>query len=465
MYYSILSLETKTNIMIKRIYLLSLLVLLSFSIRANSADTNKVYVFDIDQEIAPPVVRRMNNALEEADNINADLIVIRMNTYGGLVVAADTIRTRILKEKTPIIVFIDNNAASAGALISIACDSIYMVPGANIGAATVVNQTAEAMPDKYQSYMRSTMRSTAEVSGRNPQIAEAMVDQDIYIENVSDSGKVLTFTTSEAIANGFCEAEVGSIDELVQRYGFTNYVIIEQELKTTDHIIDWLISPYIHGILIMIIMAGIYFEMQSPGFGVPSLASITAAVLYFAPLYIEGLAENWEIIVFVIGLMLIMLEVFIIPGFGIAGVLGIIMVIVGLVLSLLYNVVLDFSMVTTAAIMEAMFVVMFAVFGAMILTFMAVKHVFYNSKYGLSLSMQMKYEDGYSSTQKNLDTIVGKQAIAATILRPSGKISVDGVKYDAICRESFIEKGSEVLVVDFVNGQLIVSLSVYEKVE
>ena len=254
MYYSILSLETKTNIMIKRIYLLSLLVLLSFSIRANSADTNKVYVFDIDQEIAPPVVRRMNNALEEADNINADLIVIRMNTYGGLVVAADTIRTRILKEKTPIIVFIDNNAASAGALISIACDSIYMVPGANIGAATVVNQTAEAMPDKYQSYMRSTMRSTAEVSGRNPQIAEAMVDQDIYIENVSDSGKVLTFTTSEAIANGFCEAEVGSIDELVQRYGFTNYVIIEQELKTTDHIIDWLISPYIHGILIMIIM-------------------------------------------------------------------------------------------------------------------------------------------------------------------------------------------------------------------
>jgi len=420
-------------------------------------DTSKVYVFSIDEEIAPPVVRRMNKAFAEAKKYNADLIVIHMNTYGGLVVSADTIRTRILKEKTPIIVFIDNNAASAGALISIACDSIYMSPGASIGAATVVNQTAEAMPDKYQSYMRSTMRSTAEVNGRDPKIAEAMVDQDIYVENISDSGKVLTFTTSEAIAHDFCEAEVGSIDEAIAKYGFKNYVVIEQQLKTTDHIIDWLISPYIHGLLIMIIMAGIYFEMQSPGFGVPSLASITAAVLYFAPLYIEGLAENWEVLIFIMGLILIMLEIFIIPGFGIAGVMGIIMVIVGLVLSLLYNVVFDFSLVTDNAIMEAVFVVMIAVFGAMILTYFAIKHVFYNSKYGLSLSTQMKSDDGYTSTEIDMKSLIGKKATAATILRPSGRVYIDGVKYDAICRESYIDKSTEVEIIDFVNGQLIVA--------
>ena len=443
--------------MIKRIYLLVLLVLLSFSIRATSTDTSKVYVFSIDEEIAPPVVRRMDKAFAEAKEYNADLIVIHMNTYGGLVVSADTIRTRILKEKTPIIVFIDNNAASAGALISIACDSIYMAPGASIGAATVVNQTAQAMPDKYQSYMRSTMRSTAEASGRDPKIAEAMVDQDIYIENISDSGKVLTFTTSEAISHDFCEGEVSSVDEAVQRYGFKNYVIKEQQLKATDHIIDWLISPYIHGLLIIIILGGIYFEMQSPGFGVPSLAALTAAVLYFAPLYIEGLAENWEILIFVIGVILIILEIFIIPGFGIAGILGIIMVIVGLILSLIYNVVFDFSLVTDNAIMEAVFVVMIAVFGAMILTYFAIKHVFYNSKYGLSLSIQMKSDDGYTSTEIDMKSLIGKQAIAATILRPSGRVYIDGQKYDAICRESYIDKSTKVLIVDFVNGQLIVA--------
>ncbi|MCK5846676.1 MAG: nodulation protein NfeD [Bacteroidales bacterium] len=440
---------------IKRI-IFGLLILFSFTASANNSDTTIVYVFDIGEEIAPPVVRKMNKAFDEAKQMNAKLFLIHMNTYGGLVVSADTIRTRLLKEDMPIAVFIDNNAASAGALISIACDSIYMAAGANIGAATVVNQTAEAMPDKYQSYMRATMRSTAEVSGRNPKIAEAMVDQDIYIPNISDSGKVLTFTTSEAIENGFCEAEVNSLEDIVARYGFEDYIIIEQELEITDHIIDWLISPYIHGILIMIIMAGIYFEMQSPGFGVPSLASIIAAVLYFAPLYIEGLAENWEILIFIIGLILVLLEVFLIPGFGIAGISGIIMITVGLILSLLYNVAFDFSLVTYTAMMEAVFVVMIAVMGAIVLTFFAVKHVFYNAKYGLSLATQMKSEDGYVSNDKELDLLLGKQGVAATILRPSGRIYIDGVKYDAICKESYIEKGSEIVIIDNINGQLIV---------
>ncbi len=439
-----------------KIFLTIALVLLSILGIGQSSDTSLVYVFNIDEEIAPPVVRKMNKAFNEAEELKADLFLINMNTYGGLVVAADTIRSRIIKEDIPIIVFIDNNAASAGALISIACDSIYMVPGANIGAATVVNQNSEAMPDKYQSYMRATMRSTAEVSGRDPRIAEAMVDQDIYIENVSDSGKVLTFTTSEAIANGFCEAEVKSIEEAVEAYGIVDYKIVKQELKAIDSIIDWLISPYIHGILIMIIMAGIYFEMQSPGFGVPSLAAFIAAIMYFAPLYIEGLAENWEIIVFMIGLVLIVLEIFVIPGFGIAGVAGISMVIVGLVLSLLYNVALDFSMVTYEALLESIFVVIVAVFGAIILTFVAIRHVFYNSKYGLSLFNEMKSKDGFVSMEKNLKHLVGKEGVAASILRPSGSIRIDELKYDAICQYSFIEKGKEVVVVDYVNGQLVV---------
>ncbi|MCK4361462.1 MAG: S49 family peptidase, partial [Bacteroidales bacterium] len=130
----------------------------------SSSDDKKtflVYKFDIKEEIAPPVLRKTQHAFKIARDTNADLILIHMNTYGGLLDAADSIRTIILQSKIPVYVFIDNNAASAGALISIACDSIYMRPGANIGAATVVSQTGEALPDKYQSYMRSMMRSTA----------------------------------------------------------------------------------------------------------------------------------------------------------------------------------------------------------------------------------------------------------------------------------------------------------------
>ena len=291
--------------------ILFLFFIVNIFAQADSVGQKKVYIFDVDEEIAPPVVRRMGKAFTQAKEQKVDLIVLHMNTYGGELSAADTMRTKILKSSIPIIVFIDNNAASAVDLISIACYSIYMQLGASIGAATVLIQNAEALPDKYQSYMRAMMRSTAEAKGRNPEIAEAMVDQDLYVAEVSDSGKVLTFTTSEAIANGFCEAQVKTIDEAIQHYGFVDYEKYELKLSAADTFIDFLISPYVHGILIMVIVGGIYFELQSPGIGFPSIASIAAAMLYFAPLYVEGLAENWEILVFIAGLVLIILEVFV----------------------------------------------------------------------------------------------------------------------------------------------------------
>ena len=162
-----------------------------------------VFQFDIKDEISPGVARHVQKALLTAREQQADLILIRMNTYGGLLDAADSIRTALLNTKKPVIVFIDNNAASAGALIAIACNKIYMRKGSSIGAATVVTQNAEALPDKYQSYMRSMMRSTAEARGRDPRIAEAMVDARIAIPGVNDSGKVLTLTSTKTLRLGY----------------------------------------------------------------------------------------------------------------------------------------------------------------------------------------------------------------------------------------------------------------------
>jgi len=445
----------------KRVMLIGLLFLsMSFHAFAQQTDTSKakVYIFDVNEEIAAPVVRRMGKAFAQAKEEKVDLILLHMNTYGGELSAADTMRTRILNSKIPIVVFIDNNAASAGALISIACDSIYMRKGANIGAATVVNQNAQALPDKYQSYMRAMMRSTAEAKGRNPEIAEAMVDQDLYVKDISDSGKVLTFTTSEAIENGFCEAQVESIKGALAHYGIHNYTEHRLKLGPSDSIIDFLISPYIHGILIMIIIGGIYFELQTPGLGFPSIASLTAALLYFAPLYVEGLAENWEILIFIVGIILIMLEVFVIPGFGLAGISGIVLVAVGLVLSLLANVHFDFSFIQMNTILEAVFIVILSIMGAILLSFQGAKVLFTNPRFNMALTHTQNHEQGYIAPDSSQQSLVGKEAVAYSMLRPAGKIRIDNDIYDAVCRESFIEKGAKVKVVDFKKAQLIVEL-------
>lgn len=205
-----------------------------FASNKESFKQNKtVYIIDIKKEIDNTTKLYLSNGLSNAKELNADAILIHMNTYGGLLEAADSMRTAILYNPIPVYVFIDNNAASAGALISIACKKIFMRKGANIGAASVVNQTGEILPDKYQSYMRSMIRSTAEAHGRDtiiqngdtiykwkrdPLIAEAMVDERTVVPQISDSGKVLTFTAEEAIKWGYCDGIAESTEEVITKY-------------------------------------------------------------------------------------------------------------------------------------------------------------------------------------------------------------------------------------------------------
>ena len=188
--------------------ILTTLALILCSLINSNAQQKVVYKYTIDTEIGPSMTRLTNSAIAEAEKRKADYILIDMDTYGGLVDDADLIRTALLKTKIPTLVFIRNNAASAGALISIACDSIYMRPGATIGAASVVNQTGELMPEKYQSYMRKKMRATAEQTGRNPLIAEGMTDENMEIDSIKERGKIITFSTQEAIRYGYCNAQV-----------------------------------------------------------------------------------------------------------------------------------------------------------------------------------------------------------------------------------------------------------------
>ena len=449
-------------------------LLASGNLYSNNQARALYFTIDLKKNVGSTTWIYIQKGFEEARKANANTIVIEMNTYGGEVSYADSIRTKILNSDIPVIVFIDNNAASAGALISIACDKIYMSQAATIGAASVVDQTGQKLPDKYQSYMRATMRATAEAHGkdtvvtgndtvvkwkRNPLIAEAMVDERTVVPNVADSGKILTFTTQEALKYGYCDGTAENIREIIKKEsGNQPYELVKFKPTAWDNIKGFLMSPIFQGILIMLIIGGIYFELQSPGIGFALGVAITAAVLYFAPLYIDGLAANWEIILFVVGLILIGLEIFVVPGFGITGISGIFLVVSGLILSLLNNVNFDFKPIHPADSSKAILTVI----GGLTLGFGLI--IYLSNKIGskglfkkLALETTLENKEGYIGVPTEGVNIVEKKGIAYTVLRPSGKVKVDEKVYDAVSVNGvFIEKGTQIIVVRYETGQVYV---------
>lgn len=416
----------------------------------------KVYQLDLKDEINPAAWRSTRKAFEDAEKQNAKIFIINMNTYGGLLDYADSIRTKIINSKLKTIVFIDNNAASAGALISIACDRIYMNQGANIGAASVVNGKGEVLPEKYQSYMRGLMRTTAEAKGRNPKIAEAFVDPDVEVEGINVKGKVLTLTTQEAIKNGYCVAQASSINDVLKMEGLTDFKIIKYTPTFTDNIIGFFTNPAVSSVLILFIIGGIYFELQSPGIGFALVVSVIASLLFFAPLYLEGLAANWEILLFVIGIVLLILEIFVIPGFGIFGILGIVCIVTGLAMSLILNDFFDLSVSGSEKITQSFLIVLVSLvisifisvfFGGNLLKSKAFKR--------LSLNDEQNSSEGYQIHKPEI-SLIGKNGKSITDLRPSGKVEIDGERFEALSIDGFIENGTEVVVTKIENYNLSV---------
>lgn len=442
------------------IFMASVLLLTHGQEQTNVDNTpkTKVYYFELHQDIMESSVRVVSRALEEAVAQNADYIVMSLDSYGGLLDAGDTIHVKLLRCPIPVLCYVTNNAASAGALIAISCDSIYMSPYAKMGAASVVDQEGNPMDEKYQAYMRGIMRSTAEANHRDPEIAEAMVQGGGAVPGVIDSGKILTFTTSEAILNGYCEGEAEGIAAVLKLAGITNYTMVEYETTSMDRLMSFLLNPILRGLCITFIFLGIYFELQSPGIGFALVIAIIAALLYFAPLYVEGLAANWEILLFVVGIILIFLEIFVVPGFGITGISGIIFTFMGLVLSMIKNVGFNFEMSGNGTITESILVVlssfvislavMFAFFGR-----------FSKSKLFKTLSLQTSENnsEGYRSTIfAEPANFIGKTGIAMSDLRPSGKIQIDGEWLDGQSEGEYILKGDTIKVVGVMNAYLIV---------
>lgn len=449
-----------------------LLFFLTFSFDLLAQDARPIiYKINIKENIGSNTWIYLQNGLHEATGKDAAAVLLHMNTYGGSVLEADSMRTAILNAPLPVYVFIDNNAASAGALISIACDSIFMRSSGSIGAATVVEGgSGERASDKHQSYMRGIMRATAESHGkivtvhegdtvtkwrRDPKVAEAMVDERVVIPGFADSTQILTLTANQATELGYCDGIAESVHEvIVTHLGYSDYTLETYNPSFYDKVRGFLTNGIVQAFLIMFIIGGIYFELQSPGVGFPTAAAITAAILYFTPLYLTGYAQNWEVLLFVLGLIFIVFEIFVVPGFGITGILGILFVFSALVLALIGNIRFNFEGLPAMEMFRALMVVLGGTGMGLVLI------IYLSGRIGkpgfLQFAALHTDQEGYVSVSMEPVSLVGKTGVAATDLRPSGMVNVDGDFYDAISLKGFIDKGDEVVVRRYENFQLYV---------
>ena len=437
--------------MIKRLLFIAIFISAQVSVLGSDSLT-VVYRIRLDSDIDKSAQRLVTLGLEKAEMVDADFVLLDIDTYGGAVDAADSIRSAILRYDRPVAAYVNMQAASAGALISIACDSIYMKTGSSIGAATVVDQAGNVMPDKYQSFMRGMMRSTAQATGRDPYIAESM----------TDTANVLSMTPSEAMAVGYCEGIYESVDEVARAIVGDKYFIIksmEDDMSFLDKLIQFLLNPLLQSIFMMMIIGGIFVEIRTPGIGLPLITAIAGALLYFAPGYLGHLVSYWEILLFVAGLILIGIEIFVIPGFGVAGISGIIAVVVSLAFAMVDNI--EFfhwdGSLNLQPIIQPLGIVIISSTAAVFGSVWLVKKLYATRSFDhIALRQEMKADDGYTGVISGLDYLIGEPVIVFTDMRPGGKVkTTDGLIYEATLKfGGYAAKGETLKVLSTEQGRL-----------
>lgn len=431
--------------MMKRFFLLLLCLV---PLTAHGADTCLVYVLTIDSEIHAKSARTLEKALEEAETLNADVFLMRLNTFGGALDAADRMRTALLEAPFTTVSFIDHQAASAGALISLACTMIYMSPGSTIGSATVVNQNGEPMPEKYQSYMRSLMRATAEETGRDPKLAEQMVDGE----------KIVSLTTKEALEAGFSQGQASDVQEVLSLMGYGECEVHEYMETFLDKVIGFFLLPLVQALLLMGIVGGIFFELKTPGVGFPLGLAIVCAIGYFSPLFLEGLVQYWEVIIIVLGVILLLLELFVTPGFGVLGILGIFVLAAGLTLSMVDNWVFEFEgPFPWNRVLTPMAIVSVAGLASVVTLLFSVHMLFPTRVFNrIALRTDLKTDDGFVGVPILKGISTGQEGVAFTDLRPAGKVTINGQWVEARAALGYIPKNTRVKVVRIEGGVIFV---------
>ena len=410
----------------------------------DDAGPGPVYRVTIDGMIDGALATYVDRAVAEAEADSAAAILLRVDTFGGLVDAADLIRQRLLDARVPVVAVVDKNAISAGALITYAADRIYTTPGASIGAATAVDGTGTYASEKVQSAIRALIRSTAEANGRDPRIAEAMVDERIAIPGVVEEGELLTLSSQEAARLGVSDGLVPTLDDALAEVGLADREAVAHEASTPEKVLRFLGSPVLASLFMMMMLGGLYFELQTPGIGFAGAASVVGAALFFAPHYLLGLAQTWEIALIVVGVTLLLVEVFVTPGFGVFGVGGLVAVLGGLLIALVPNIGFQFpddGAIARATMTLAATLVLLVAFAASVAKMLPRSTRFAR----LVLSDEQTAVAGFTSAGTDA-SLVGQTGVALTALRPAGTVEIGDRRIDVVAPGQFLDAGTEVEV-------------------
>ena len=296
-----------------------------------------LYVVPIDGVIDLGLAPFVERVLDEAASAGAAAVILEVNTFGGRVDAAVLIRDGLLAARVPTVAFVNRRAISAGALIGLAAEKIAMADGATIGAAAPIQAGpggTQPASEKTVSYLRKEFRATAEARKRPPLLAEAMVDTDVDIPGFKPKGKLLTLTTAEALQHGVADFQDADLGALLARLDLANAEVRRPLITWAEDLVRFLTHPVVASLLLTIGVVGVLTEVQAPGLGVPGLVGLASLALFFWGHWLTRLAGWEEILLIVGGLVLLGIEVFLLPGFGVAGTLGFVAVLLGLGLSL-----------------------------------------------------------------------------------------------------------------------------------
>ena len=410
----------------------------------------------------PPFIER---TLEEATAQNAVAVIFDINTFGGRVDAATQIKDAILGSDLLTVAFINRRAISAGALISLACKTIYMTGGGNIGAATAVDMSGKKGSEKVISFMREEMASTAEKRERNTEIARGMVDEELNFTHLvidGDSievtdiegrkeGKLISLTTEQALKYKIADGTAENLNALLDSLGISDPEIVETGENWSETVVRFLTNPIVASLLTTFGFLGILFELQSPGWGIPGSVGLACLILSLGASYIAELATMSDMLFIFAGVALLLLEALVIPGFGIAGISGIGLLIYGLYLLLLPEVPVGEEIASQA--MEGLLIGLIGgVIGLVFLGRIMIKTKFWQQLTSPGVQEKKK---GYTTTF-GWENLVGEKGIAVTDLHPSGWVTVKDQRVFVVSEGTFIEAGKEVEIMNVDGNRIVV---------
>jgi membrane-bound serine protease (ClpP class) len=440
------------------------LLLLSASTPLAQPAKALVYLIPIDGVIDLGLAPFVERALDEAADAGAAAVILEVNTFGGRVDAAVLIRDALLRSRVRTVAFVNQRAISAGALISLATETIAMADAGTIGAATPVQvglpgAPAQPVEEKTVSYMRKEFRATAESRHRPPVFAEAMVDADVAIPGVIEKGKLLTLTTAEALKHHVAQLQANSVEALLEALNLPGAEIHAASATWAETVVRVLTNPIVSSLLMTVGMLGIIIEIQSPGFGLPGLVGLSCLALFLGGHWIVQLAGWEQVLLIGIGLLLLAVELFVLPGFGVAGVLGILALLGGL----------GSSLVGAGATWEALLAAVGRAALSLLLAILggfALLRLLPRTPMGRRLILQTGLSSGagYTSEPVGDHRWLGHRGTTVSPLRPSGIAQLDGERVDVVSDGAFLEAGTPIEVIR-VDGNRIVVRSVASALE